>query len=816
MSLMGIGLLGAWTASAVSPNDSFDNAVQVSGTNIVYSGDFAGATLEPGEPHPYGTNTVWFSWTAPATGAAQVEAVVQTFGQYPSQYPAAVFTGSAVDQLQAVRTAPIYWYQPDPVRFLAIEGVIYHFQLSGTGTTNNTFALQFQPYGVCSNDYFTNASVLGAEYSITTPLPVGGATMEPGEPAHRGAVPQKSLWWKWQPQHWSACSLDASSSVASNYVLAVYVGNSVDTLALVKKATNAICNFTADGGETYYIAAAVPSNAIGDIRLVLQNPVSLSSHTPAGNVLYEPSWEGTAVLDAVHWKHSGSLGGWINESRGADGTTWPEIPGGTAIWQDFPTIPGHKYALRFACETGSNPNSGETGDALVAVAWDGRQLGTLDVPAAEIGSWHWDNTYSVIASNATSRIAFTNVGRTLQMDAFSAVDVSDPPVIVTQPASISSVVGGSATLAVGVTGTVPLHYQWFFQDALVDGATDSQLELSLLSTNQIGDYRVVITNNFGMVTSAVASLLVDAPVAATILFQPYGDTVPAGNDYNFTVVAAGAPPLSYQWFFNSAPIDGATNQNLTLTNVQSGAAGVYTVRVQDAASSVLSFPATLTVGTATPGGGEVNFANWFITSKTNAFPVFDIGGTILLNGSEYVAQLYAGPTLASLRPVGQPRPFVGGYDVGFFAPQTLTLGNVAAGSNAMVQVRVWDTAFGSSFEAARALGGRFGKSPIFQIVAGGNGAPPAALEGLQSFSLQAGLPYLQVASLEFVEQQPPGTLVWALHGQAGDIYTIEKRHLGSAWQPYEVITNVTGTVNFTDKIEGISSSAVLYRARILD
>jgi hypothetical protein len=159
------------------------------------------------------------------------------------------------------------------------------------------------------------------------------------------------------------------------------------------------------------------------------------------------------------------------------------------------------------------------------------------------------------------------------VDAFSVVDISDPPVIVTQPASLSSVVNGSATFAVGATGTGPLHYQWYFQNALLDGANASQLDLTSLTTNQIGDYRVVITNNFGMVTSAVASLLVDVPNGATILFQPYGDTVPAGNDYNFTVVATGTPPLTYQWFFNGTNIDDATNHNLTLTNVQSAAAG---------------------------------------------------------------------------------------------------------------------------------------------------------------------------------------------------------------------------------------------------
>ena len=808
LPLMGMGLLCAWSASAVPANDSFSNSVQLSGTNISYAGNSAEGTLEPGEPHPYGTNTVWLSWAAPATGAALIAMAPQEFGQPQSPYPAAVFTGSTLDHLQGVQTAPIYSYQADPARFLAVAGVVYHFQLSGP-LTNYTFSLQFQPYGACTNDYFTNAVVIGGAFPVLAPQPVAGSTMEPGEPAHWGAMAQKSLWWKWQPLQWSACTIDARSSLASNFVTAVYVGNSVDTLSLVKKATNATCAFTADGGETYYIAAAVPSNAVGDIRLVLQNPSSTASHPPAGNVLQEPSWEGTGLYNAVYWHYTDELEGFVNQAFGGiDGTTWPVL-NNTEIWQDFPTTPGHLYHIRFAYELGLN-----SGDVEVAVLWNEIQVGISHLSETN-GGWHWED-YFVTASNSTSRIRFANQGRQVQMDAFSAVDVSDPPAIVTQPASISSVAGGAATLAVGVTGTVPLHYQWYFQGAPMDGELAPQLDLTSLTTNQIGDYRVVITNNFGMVTSEVASLLVDVPVGATILFQPYGDTVPAGNDFNFTVVATGTPPLSYQWFFDGTAIDGATNHTLTLTNVQSGAAGGYTVRVQDLSSTVFSFPATLTVGTSNLGGGEINFANWFVTMATNALPVFDVDGTTLLNGSEYVAQLYAGPVLASLRPVGQPTPFQGGFNAGYFVPQTLTLGNVAPGSNVVVQVRAWDTAFGSSFEAARALGGRFGKSPIFQVVAGGSGAPAADLEGLQSFSLQAGLPYLQVASLEFVEIQPPETLVWALHGQAGNIYTIEKRGSGAVWQPYMVITNVTGTVNFTDTVDHSSGVMVLYRARILD
>jgi hypothetical protein len=58
-------------------------------------------------------------------------------------------------------------------------------------------------------------------------------------------------------------------------------------------------------------------------------------------------------------------------------------------------------------------------------------------------------------------------------------------------------------------------------------------------------------------------------------------------------------------------------------------------------------------------------------------------------------------------------------------------------------------------------------------------------------------------------------MVWAVHGQANCLYLIEKSdHLGgTVWQPLTVLTNVTGTVTFTDTANGTN---VWYRARILD
>jgi hypothetical protein len=60
-------------------------------------------------------------------------------------------------------------------------------------------------------------------------------------------------------------------------------------------------------------------------------------------------------------------------------------------------------------------------------------------------------------------------------------------------------------------------------------------------------------------------------------------------------VAGGAAPLSYQWYFDGAPLSGATSASLTLNNVQAAQAGSYSVGVNNVAGSAASSSATLTV-----------------------------------------------------------------------------------------------------------------------------------------------------------------------------------------------------------------------------
>jgi hypothetical protein len=177
----------------------------------------------------------------------------------------------------------------------------------------------------------------------------------------------------------------------------------------------------------------------------------------------------------------------------------------------------------------------------------------------------------------------------------AVLQVKFPPTITAPPASLVVTQGNTAAFDVSVSGDPPFEYQWFFNEtnALAD-ATNSSLALANVQPVNAGTYRVSVASDVGAVTSVVATLAVLVPPA--IVQHPANLTVPAGASATFTTSATGTAPFSYQWFFNGTnPLAGATAAILTLPSVQAADAGAYSVVVANAAGTITSTAATLTV-----------------------------------------------------------------------------------------------------------------------------------------------------------------------------------------------------------------------------
>ena len=84
-------------------------------------------------------------------------------------------------------------------------------------------------------------------------------------------------------------------------------------------------------------------------------------------------------------------------------------------------------------------------------------------------------------------------------------------------------------------------------------------------------------------------------VPPTITSQPQSRTNIFGTDASFSVTASGIPAPAYQWQFNGVPIPGASGSTLLRSAVLFAHAGAYCVVLTNAAGTVTSAVATLTV-----------------------------------------------------------------------------------------------------------------------------------------------------------------------------------------------------------------------------
>ncbi len=193
-------------------------------------------------------------------------------------------------------------------------------------------------------------------------------------------------------------------------------------------------------------------------------------------------------------------------------------------------------------------------------------------------------------------VVLTNAAGSVTSSPAAHLTVIDGPVITSQPTSLTNNAGTTAIFSVTKTGSAST-YLWFFNgtNALMDGgkitgADSATLTITNVTGAEAGAYSVVVSNSAGVQTSASANLVVIDPF---IVSQPAGVTNFDNTTVSFTVTAAGAAPLSYQWYQDGYILDGSTNSSLSLANIQDDDEGEYTVVITNMYGNVTSTPAAL-------------------------------------------------------------------------------------------------------------------------------------------------------------------------------------------------------------------------------
>jgi len=193
-----------------------------------------------------------------------------------------------------------------------------------------------------------------------------------------------------------------------------------------------------------------------------------------------------------------------------------------------------------------------------------------------------------------------------------------PPSITGNPQSLTLTEGQSATFTVSAGGSTPLAYQWQRNLSNIPGATSSTYSIASVQTNAAGSFRCVISNAYGSVTSAAATLTVNVPVPtpAAITTNPQSLTRLVGQSAVFTVTATGSTPLVYQWQKNLSNISGATAPSYSIASVQTNDTGSFRCVVSNALGAATSSVATLTVSAA--AGGNLRYVDQTAGNDANA------------------------------------------------------------------------------------------------------------------------------------------------------------------------------------------------------
>ncbi|MCF7763615.1 MAG: immunoglobulin domain-containing protein [Verrucomicrobia bacterium] len=229
-----------------------------------------------------------------------------------------------------------------------------------------------------------------------------------------------------------------------------------------------------------------------------------------------------------------------------------------------------------------------TGSAPLTYQWKFRGV---DMPGetnptltvANVNAASHAGAYRVVVSNPAGPVT----------SAVAPLTVNVGVNIVQQPQSLSVTNGSNVGFTVVATGTAPLTYQWRFNGTDIVGATSASLAVGNVQPANAGAYSVVVQNLVDAATSADAVLGVIIP--PSIQTQPVSQNVDLGASVNFSVVASGDAPLSFQWQLNGGTIAGATAATYSIPNAQPRDAGSYTVVVTNPGGSATSSTATLSL-----------------------------------------------------------------------------------------------------------------------------------------------------------------------------------------------------------------------------
>ena len=168
-----------------------------------------------------------------------------------------------------------------------------------------------------------------------------------------------------------------------------------------------------------------------------------------------------------------------------------------------------------------------------------------------------------------------SLGYTTQSNT-ATINVYSQPSVAISPISVNMTVHTTQQFTSTVTGgLIPYSYQWYLNDTLVFGATDSTWNFT---PETAGNYKVYLkvtdALNFEVQSNIVTDITVYPQPAISI--SPTIVNMITGSSQTFSsTIDGGNAPYSYQWYQNDTVVIGATSPSWIFTPQSAGTYIIY-------------------------------------------------------------------------------------------------------------------------------------------------------------------------------------------------------------------------------------------------
>jgi len=691
----------AFTVPTGPPNDDFADAQVITGSAGTLTGSNVGASKEPGEPNHAGNAggaSVWYSWTAPSSGAWRFDTFGSSFDTL-----LAVYTGARVSALSlVVSNANFNGGDTSEVIFRAVGGTTYHIAVDGYNGAVGSLVLDWAAtadlpvitgFTPASGGAGTSVTINGTGFTganivlfdgVSTVFTANSDTqISANVPPGAGTGPI------------SVTTPSGTSRSASNFVVTVNppanddFANAIAITGAVSTVTGSNVGATREPGEPFiagdFGGASVwwtwtaPSNGTYSITTRDSSfPTLLGVYTGnsvASLNLVAANDEGPNMGTASLVTFTATAGVTYRiDVDGFDGATgqivltvYPATVAQVVYYTGFESWEGYSTQFPLAGQNGWQSHGPGFNGVVYDYFYDFSNQAYIGFESTEAGAdnYLWQPLNYTPDTNSRPVVVF---GAYMEIVDSTDYLYDDFGWSVYDQAGTFLFFLDFDNYDLGIYSLLNdgSGYQYTGQDFQNGYIYYLELDLDfgrnswnafLDDTPIVQTQPISATNNVTLdlgdidatwlQTSGTAGnnfmLFDDYYVAAApsqaprIITPPQPQTVPVGATATFLVVADSPLELAYQWQFNGANLSEATAPTLTLDNLTFSQAGNYSVVVSNAVGVVTSAPAALTVAQL-PNLTPYQPAGWSdkIVAATNATSTLD-AGVIFNNEDLYVS-----------------------------------------------------------------------------------------------------------------------------------------------------------------------------------